>query len=220
MEPIGNEDFSFPPQPSGSNTCGAYAMAYWWGRHQSSPKTAQEIETKAWEYYREIQFKNEDFIAAPDYDEGRLQSCVPDQNSVLRCLGYVIPCCVSGRGGGYCNPQKMMKQIMQNMQKVTCEFYLGCDPLIWAIYVKLKSIAPDIARHIRPMPYDENEQRDMLEVVSVKGGVGLHYLYVFSEDGVRKAIDPVEGLKQGQKAERRDTVMERYNKTQAAIVIG
>ncbi len=215
MEPIGN--FIFPPQPGRSNMCGAYALAYWWSRQQSPPKTDREIEAQAKEYYNAVQFKKTDFIADPGYDAARLQSCTSARSSVCNYIGHVIPYCASREGNGYCNPQAMMTQIMLTHG---CEFYLGCDPLIWAIYVKLQSIDPAIKDYIHPTAYAESEQGDMLEVVSVKGGVGLHYLYVFSEDGVRKAIDPAEGLEQGKEAMKRDIVMRKYNKTQAAIVIG
>ncbi|MCM1345341.1 MAG: hypothetical protein NC246_16080, partial [Muribaculaceae bacterium] len=129
MEPVRNE--AFPPQPAKSNQCGAYALAYWWGRHSDTPKTELEIVKKADEYYAAIQFVEQDFIPGLDYDKVRLQSYRGDQEAVLRYLCYVISFCVGKKGNGYCNPQAMMGQIMPTPGG---EFYLGGDPLIWAIY--------------------------------------------------------------------------------------
>ncbi len=214
MEPVRDEIADFPKQPGCSNMCGAYALAYWDAMLPFTVPPKKEIVNKAEEYYGKIQFTTEDFIPGESCDEGRLRQ-YPEQcrDDVRTIMGIVVERCLGEAGNSYCNPQKMMGQIGE------CSFYLGCDPMIWAVYVKLKTIN----EKIETVGFPPESTSDMLEIVKTEDGGGLHYLYTFMEGGVRRAIDPARGFNgERKKILPREKVIAagHYQVTNAAIVIG
>ncbi len=213
MEPVVNDELDFPAQPPGSNMCGAYALAYWSAMSQL-PMSAADIEAMAKDYYGEICFTEDDFLPPGFCNEDRLRQYSSDKAYVKTIMDQVASICLAN--GGYCNPKKMMGRIMEIGN---CSFYLGSNPMIWAVYVKLQEIEPEIGSKIKVGAFVPKESRDMLEVV--RSGNGLHYLYTFMEGGIRRAIDPADGFQGVRKGvPDRKTVIKRYQETGAAIVIG
>ncbi len=216
MEPVVNDELDFPAQPPESNMCGAYALAYWSAMSQL-PMSAADIEAMAKDYYGKICFKEDDFLHPGFCNEDRLKKYSSNKAYVKTIMDQVASICLAN--GGYCNPKKMMERIMGRIMKnADCSFYLGSDPMIWAVYVKLKEIEPEIASRIYGNPFDPGQE--MLEVVG--SGNGLHYLYTFMEGGIRRAIDPADGFHGEKKGvpDRRTVIAKYgYRETGAAIVI-
>ena len=175
----------YQEQPSGSNLCGAYAIAYWLKEKNFE---CDDVVQTAEGLYEEFRFKEEDFISG-------------------EICEFVM---------GYCNPARIMMWMLSK-KNIICNFYLGNDKKIDELYQGLV-ISDDIKKHVLREPFStekfSNEQAG-LEIVKNKGG-GLHYLYVYRESKMEKAIDPGDGCLY----DRDELVGIRYYVTGAGIIIG